>query len=240
VPIETRNVDWERVKLCLASIDRTSRTFLQQAFLIGGAACWFYRNQLARANDPDFVVPVLSAENESVWLSKDIDFGGVFGEEILAQLPAFVEEREGHKHAVVNGVRIGYLQAGVTINPEEAISTARIGMVSVDERSVKFLVADPLTLYFEKKKLTQTRSHQNDWFHVALLHDFICYELVTGAENWIRNAAVIDVVESRRILDGWLKVKNKAPEILRDPRILKRLNPLINEKHPIAWCLAGI
>src|ERR1700722_8027434 len=74
VPTEKPKVDWERIKRCLAEIDKNSREFLHRALLIGGAACWFYRIQLKRANDADFKVDLSSPENESQWLSRDIDF----------------------------------------------------------------------------------------------------------------------------------------------------------------------
>ncbi len=183
---------------------------------------------------------MLSPANEDVWLSKDIDFGGVFGDELLAALPVVMTDGIGGKYPTIAGVRIGYIQAGVTINPEEALGNARIGLITMDGRPVKFLVADPLTLYFEKSRLMQTRSQQNDWFHLSLLHSFICYELVTGGENWLRNEKVIDVVDVKQILGWWLKVANKAPEILKDPRIKRRLHPLLTSEHPIAKCLSQV
>ncbi|HZQ46768.1 MAG TPA: hypothetical protein VFC07_07155, partial [Verrucomicrobiae bacterium] len=90
-----RKVDWEQIKRCLVEIDKNSREFLQRALLIGGAACWFYRLQLKRANDPDFKVNFSSPENESQWLSRDIDFTGILGEEALSLLPHNIAEYEG-------------------------------------------------------------------------------------------------------------------------------------------------
>ncbi|MCI0541258.1 MAG: hypothetical protein L0Z50_39160 [Verrucomicrobiales bacterium] len=58
MPIE-RTVDWEAIKRCFRLLHQSGRPFLGRGLLIGGAACWFYRIQLRKANDPDFKVPVL-------------------------------------------------------------------------------------------------------------------------------------------------------------------------------------
>jgi len=46
-------VDWERVKACLVTLHREAQPFLSRALLIGGAACWFYRHLLERADERD-------------------------------------------------------------------------------------------------------------------------------------------------------------------------------------------
>jgi hypothetical protein len=92
VQTEARKVDWEKIKRCLAAIDRESHEFLQRALLIGGAAAWFYRVQLRKANDPDFRAASLSPETENRWLTRDLDFTGIFSEEVFAMLPGKVKE----------------------------------------------------------------------------------------------------------------------------------------------------
>src|SRR3954470_20475892 len=77
----TKKVDWEAAKVCLAELQREAPNMLQQAVVIGGIACWFYRNRLSKANDPDFKVPRFSATEEGFWLSKDIDFTNYFAED---------------------------------------------------------------------------------------------------------------------------------------------------------------
>jgi hypothetical protein len=81
VQTETRKVDWEQIKRCLALVDKTSKEFLRQALIIGGAGCLFYRHQLFKANDPDFQIPPSTPEEEQRWLSRDIDVTGIFSED---------------------------------------------------------------------------------------------------------------------------------------------------------------
>lgn len=239
VPTEKRKVDWEQIKRCLVEIDKNSREFLQRALLIGGAACWFYRIQLKRANDPDFNVNFSSPENESQWLSRDIDFTGILSEVALSLLPHNIAEHEGRRYIEVEGVRLGFAQAGVTIDPEEAIAKARVGRITLKDKQVEFLVADPLTLYYEKDKLCAQRGYPNDHLHRGLLHDFVAFELVCGAERMLLDER-LPVADARQVLAWWLSVRNRAPEILKDDRIQKRLAALLADKpeHPIATYLA--
>jgi len=240
VPTEKRKVDWEQIKRCLAEIDKNSREFLQRALLIGGAACWFYRIQLKRASDPDFKANVLSPENESQWLSRDIDFTGILSEEALSLLPHNIAEHEGRRYIEVDGVRLGFAQVGVTIDPEEAMAKARVGRITLEEKQVEFLVVDPLTLYYEKDKLCLQRGYPNGHLHRALLHDYVAFDLVCGAERMLVDERM-SVADARQVLAWWMSVRSKAPEILKDGRIRKRLAARLADKteHPIAKYLAG-
>ena len=237
---EIRTVDWERVKHCLANIDKASKDFLRQALLIGGAACWFYRHQLKKAGDPDFPVAPLAREKENQWLSRDLDFTGIFSQEALQLLPHLVVEYKGRKHVEVDGVRLGFAQVGLTIDPEEALTNARVAAITVEGRVVEFLVADPLTLYFEKCKLCVQRGRPNDHLHKELLFDYLAYELTVGAEKLLGNSG-LSAGEAKLILQLWITVKNKTPEIVQDGRLRKRLEPWREEKstHPIFQFLAG-
>ena len=154
-------------------------------------------------------------------------------------LPHFVVVHEGNKHIEVDGVRFGFVQAGVTIDPEEAIENAWVASVTVDGKKVEFLVADPVTLYFEKLKLCAQRGHKNDFMHRDLLFNFIAFDLTRGAERLLQDPS-LSVVESKNILRNWNKVKNKTPEIFQDGRLRKRVGPLCakNPSHPISRHLA--
>lgn len=233
-------MDWERVKHCLAEIDKASRDFLRQALLIGGAACWFYRHQLRKAGDPDFKVLPLDLEKENLWLSRDLDFTGLFSQDALHALPHHVVEHQGRKHVVVGGVRLGFAQVGLTIDPEEAIKNARVAAVAVEGHVVEFLVADPQTLYFEKCKLCVQRGRPNDHLHKELLFDYLAYELTAGAEKLLAEPR-LSAGEAQLVLQLWINVKNKTPEILQDARLRKRVEPLLAQKtsHPIYHFLAG-
>jgi len=66
--------DWERV---LSALKRLAEAFPEQFqgwILIGGGACWFYREALKAAADPEFPVPSYDQHAEEIWLSKDLDF----------------------------------------------------------------------------------------------------------------------------------------------------------------------
>jgi len=239
VQTEDRKVDWEQIKRCLALIDKSSKDFLRQALIIGGAGCLFYRHQLFKANDPDFQIPPATPEEEKRWLSRDIDVTGIFSEDAFLLLPHFVEEHEGNKHMVVDGVRFGFVQVGVTIDPEEAIENAWVANITVDGKIVEFLVADPVTLYFEKLKLCAQRGNKNDFLHRDLLFNFIAFNLTRGAERLFQDQS-LSIVESKNILRNWNKVKNKTPELFQDKRLRNRIDLLCakNPNHPIARYLA--
>jgi hypothetical protein len=238
---EPRKVGWEQIKRCLAEIDRASKDFLRQALLIGGAACWFYRHQLKKAGDPDFKVIQLTAEKENLWLSRDLDFTGIFSQDALLLLPHHVAEHKGRKHVEVAGVRLGFAQVGLTIDPEEAIKTSRVAAITIDGKVVEFLVADPLTLYFEKCKLCVQRGNPNDFLHKELLFDYLAFELTVGAEKLLKGAQ-LSAGDAKAILQLWISVKNKTPEILQDARLRKRVDPLLAGKtsHPICHFLTDI
>ena len=189
----------------------------------------FYRHQLFRANDSIFRLAPANPNEENRWLSRDIDFTGIFSQDALCLLPHYIAEAEGRKFIVVDGVRFGFAQVGVTFNPEEAMEYAWVAHFIVDDKKVEFLVLDPVTLYFEKCKLCVQRGSKNDHLHKNLLFDYIAYELVRRAEKYLKDTA-LPIAESKSILQLWLRVKNKTPEILQDKRLLGRLNPLLADK----------
>lgn len=231
---EDRKVDWERIKRCLSLIDKESKDFLRQALLIGGAATWFYRNRLVKANDPDFRVKS-NAQDEERWLSRDIDFTGVFQQDAILILPHFVKEHKGRQHIEVDGIRFGFAQVGVALDPEEAIKSARVVDFMMDGRKVEFMVADPLTLYYEKCKLAEKRGNPNDHLHKELLFDYTAYELVHGAEQLLKDDT-LPITTSKVIIQRWLAVAGKTPEIIADSRLRQRLDSLSEKKpnNPIA------
>ena len=145
-----RRVDWEGVKACIAALSQLSPSFLTQSVLIGGGACWCYRIQLRNAKDPDFREQGEAEEAQDLWLSKDIDFTGIFRGDAFEMLPRqVVTDSSGNSYLQVAGVRIGFAQVGVTFDPEEVLSKARLGSFKVDGQNVQFLVIDPISLYRE-------------------------------------------------------------------------------------------
>ena len=111
-PVE-KKVDWEVAKTCLAELQREAPGILQQAVIIGGIACWFYRNLLAKANDPDFEPSRFTPAEENFWLSKDIDFTNYFAEDARNLLHRYVvADNSGRRSLQVAGVPIGFAQVG--------------------------------------------------------------------------------------------------------------------------------
>ncbi|MGZ8901101.1 MAG: hypothetical protein ACXW3Z_13490, partial [Limisphaerales bacterium] len=186
-PIDPK-VDWEGVKRCIAALSLESPAFLTQSVLIGGGACWFYRMQLRKANDADFQEPAASQAFENLWLSKDIDFTGIFRGDAYEMLPHLVvTDQSGNSYLQVNGIRIGFAQVGVTFDPEEVLSRARLAQFSSNGSEVQFLVIDPIALYREKQALSMKRNQPNDHAHFAVLKEFLCLEFVNACLEYARN-----------------------------------------------------
>jgi len=222
MPTEAPKVDWERVKACLVALHREARPFLSRAMLIGGAACWFYRHLLERAADPDFPVPVASPGDEARWLSKDLDFTGIFSADAEALLPQLLtRDANGREYLAVEGVRLGFAQVGLTIDPEAARETCWVAQVTgPDGEPVEFFVADPVTLYREKFALTERRNAPADSLHLALLREFVRHEVCVQASALLAGQALAD---AKWTLNFLLQVRDRAGEVLDDDRVRRRL-----------------
>ncbi len=85
--------DWNRIRAALSLLQEAFPGLLENVVLIGGGACWFYREALRQYEDRDFAVPAWTEAEEAIWLSKDVDFMGLDREEAsqLLQTP-FDEE----------------------------------------------------------------------------------------------------------------------------------------------------
>lgn len=222
MPTEPPKVDWERAKLCLASLQHESPAFLRQALLIGGAACWFYRHSLLRADDPDFRVPLLSQELEAKWLSKDLDFTGIFSGDAFALLPQLTVRDAGNREYLqVEGVRLGFAQVGLTINPEEAMQHCRVvRFTGPAGEVVEFFVADPVTLYREKLALVQRRNAPADPLHLAVLAEYVRLETCQHSEQL---CAAATLTEKKTSLNFLRLVAGRAPELPTDERVVRRV-----------------
>lgn len=219
-----RKHDWPTLKRSLARLHHEARSFLGRAVLIGGGACLFYRARLAAANDPDFRVAPLAPETEQLWLSKDLDFTGVFAGDAMELVPQFiVRDAAGREFLEVEGVRIGFAQVGLVLDPERALETARTGEFETESGLVEFLVVDPVTLYLEKQALVRRRGQPGDSLHLALLHDYVTWEVTHAAERLLAGRESLSVGESRHWLALLTDGAHRTPEIIRDPRIRRRL-----------------
>ncbi|MEQ2009558.1 MAG: hypothetical protein ABMA26_22475, partial [Limisphaerales bacterium] len=158
--------------------------------------------------------------------SKDIDFTGVFSADALALLPRHVvTDATGRPHIEVAGVRLGFAQVGLTLDPVAALASATIGEFTLDGELVQFLVADAVSLYREKQALMERRNAPQDFLHFGLLREYLVWRVVVEAEHLISNASSGSVVEQRAGAEFLAAVASKASEVLRDPRIARRLSP---------------
>jgi hypothetical protein len=95
----------------------------------------------------------------------------------------------------------------------------------------------------------QTEARKVDWEQIerclALIgktsKEFLRQALIIGSAEKLFRESSLSIVESKNILQNWHKVKNKTPEIFRDNRLRKRLEPLCveNPNHPVARCLTA-
>jgi hypothetical protein len=223
MPTEPPKVDWERAKLCLAALHHESPAFLLRALLIGGGACWFYRHSLRRADDPDFRVPSLPPELEAIWLSKDLDFTGIFSGDAFALLPQLaVRDEQQREYLQVEGVRLGFAQVGLTINPEEAMQHCRVvRFTGPAGEAVEFFVADPVTLYREKLALVQRRNAPADPLHLAVLAEYVRLETCQHSEQL---CAAATLTEKKTSLNFLRLVAGRASELPTDERVVRRVN----------------
>ena len=233
-PIESK-VDWNGVKACLGTLFAKSPEFLSRSVVIGGGACWFYRTQLRRANDPDFREPTLTEAQERLWLSKDIDFTGIFRGDAAEMLAPFVtRDQRKNSYLEVNGIRLGFAQVGVTFDPEEIFRRARIGEFEMDGAKAQFLVIDPVSLYREKQALAEKRNRPNDHLHLQVVREEVALEFVNGCAAYVAQANQSTLADKRRQLGFLLDVKNRAMELLADPRVRRRIEVAVTVKSEAA------
>lgn len=214
-------VNWEKAKVCLAELAREAPAFLNQAVVIGGAACWFYRHLLAKADDPDFRVPDFNAREEGKWLSKDIDFTNVFAEDARKMLASKVRQTEdGRPGIMVVGVPIGFAQVGVTFDPESAWENAWVAGFDAGGKKVECKVLDPVRLYLEKTALVQRRGAEGDRLHLRTLEEFLRLEVCRQAEGFVRGVSLRERTEGFKFLT---EVGEKAQEVCKDERVGRRI-----------------
>jgi len=169
--------DWKRVHVALKLLAREFPADFPKWVLIGGGACWFYRVALGAAHDPDYPVPTYSAEEEQVWLSKDVDFMGLTVAEAseLFQSP-FKEET----HTITfEGLEVDFLEEGLCLTLRDALSHFR----EVHAGDLTFSVLAPEILYSEKCALLANKERPQDRLHQALLAKFLKSEFCTDLEN---------------------------------------------------------
>lgn len=182
--------DWERVR---AALKRLSEAFPEEFpawVLIGGGACWFYREALRTAADPAFPVPSYSPDEEQVWLSKDVDFMGLTEKEAEELFQATFKPET---HTITfQGLEVDFLEEGLRLTLRDALNHMR----EVHAGDLVFYVIAPEVLYTEKCALLANKERPQDRLHHALLAQFLkhefCADLVKpdllDADDWVARA----------------------------------------------------
>jgi hypothetical protein len=220
-----KKVDWEVAKACLAELQREAPGILQQAVIIGGIACWFYRNLLTKANDPDFKTPHFTSAEENFWLSKDIDFTNYFAEDARNLLHRHVvADTAGRRSLQIAGVPIGFAQVGLTFDPETAWADSWITRFDVSGTTVECRILDPVALYREKSALAQRRGSNSDQLHCSTVAEFLRYEICKRAASLDSAKALQEKTLSQKFL---MSVRDQALEVCNDKRLLGHLRNII-------------
>ncbi|MSU64257.1 MAG: hypothetical protein EXS31_18015 [Pedosphaera sp.] len=168
--------DWPRIRAALKHLSEKFPGDFETWQLIGGAACWFYRAYLERANDPDFQVPKYSAAEEQIWLSKDIDFMGLEPEHAAA---LFASPFNPETHTInFEGIEVDFLEEGLRLTARDVSATAR----EVRTTEFVFYAVEASLLYEEKLTLLKVKSRPQDRLHCALLEEFLKFEFCHEAE----------------------------------------------------------
>lgn len=169
--------DWEKVRAALKLLAARFPDFFPNWVLIGGGACWFYRESLRQARDADFPVPPSTPAEEQAWLSKDVDFMGLTVEEAEG---LFEAPFKPETHTIsFEGLEVDFLEEGLRLTLGEATSHAR--EVRMDD--LVFSVLAPETLFAEKSALLANKARPQDRLHHAVLAQFLKHELCSDLEN---------------------------------------------------------
>ncbi len=191
--------DWERVRGALRLLAARFPDDFPDWVLIGGGACWFYRESLRLARDRDFSVPACTAAEEQIWLSKDVDFMGLTMAEAedLFQSPF-----QPDTHTIsFEGLEVDFLEEGLRLTMRDAMTSAR----EVRTGDFVFLVLAPEVLFAEKCALIENKDRPQDRLHHALLVQFLKYEFCADLErpealddnDWVLRAREVKTADGR-------------------------------------------
>ena len=189
--------DWERVRSALKLLAEEFPAAFPTWVLIGGGACWFYRESLQQAVDPDFRVPLMRPEDETQWLSKDIDFMGLTEAEAEALLGSPFNP-ETHTISF-RGLEVDFLEEGFRLTLELVEANSR----EVRATDFVFSVINPAILYSEKCALIANKARPQDHLHHALLAEFLKHEFCDDVEHpatlevrdWLANARIVKTAD---------------------------------------------
>ena len=208
--------DWKRVRVALKLLAEEFPDEFPTWVLIGGGACWFYRESLQQAGDPDFRVPSVRSEDEIHWLSKDVDFMGLTEAEAAALLKSPFKP-ETHTISY-RGLEVDFLEEGFKLTLDAVAANSR----DVRANDFVFAVVNPAILYAEKCALIANKSRPQDHLHRALLAEFLKFEFCTDVETPA-------TLEARDWLASARTVKTADLEFFEnDERLRRRLTASIN------------
>ena len=217
--------DWEQVRGALKLLAARFPDDFPNWVLIGGGACWFYRETLKLVNDRDFFVPVCTRDEEQVWLSKDVDFMGITVAEAenLFQSPFKAET-----HTIsFEGLEVDFLEEGLRLTIRDALTNVR----EVRAEDFVFFVLAPEILFMEKCALLANKERPQDHLHHALLVQFLKYEFCADlesadsldAEDWVLRAREVKTADLQFFTNDTLFNGRLA-------RALAMLNPTIHKR----------
>ena len=189
--------DWEKVRAALKLLAARFPDFFPDWVLIGGGACWFYRESLKLARDQDFPAPACTPAEEQVWLSKGLDFMGLTVEEAegLFQSPFKAET-----HTIsFEGLEVDFLEEGLRLTLRDALNHVR----EVQTEDFVFYVIAPGILFAEKSALLANKARPQDHLHHAVLVQFLkrefCADLekpdALDAEDWVARAREVKTAD---------------------------------------------
>jgi len=209
-------------------IPKIAPLFLEENILIGGGACFFYKQTLAKAKDRDFPPLPEADEDRYLWLSKDIDFIGTRKDQIPAEL-GIEPDISGKCH--VRGTWIDSPDAALTFTFEMAKSTAI--PARVDSSGLDFFAISPALLLREKRVLLAdpTKNRPQDVLHASTLAQATKLLLC----QWLEAPSL-----DKERIKAWKLLANEtkeyAPDLLEDPCVIRRLRTAAEplREHPVA------
>lgn len=192
-----KTYDWEKVRAALKLLAARFPDDFPNWVLIGGGACWFYRESLKLARDLDFPVPACTRAEEQVWLSKDVDFMGLTVAEAIELFQAPFKE---DTHTIsFEGLEVDFLEEGLRLTLRDALTHMR----EVHADDFIFYVVAPEILYLEKCALLANKERPQDRLHHALLAQFLKHEFCADleaadsldADDWVARAREVKTAD---------------------------------------------
>lgn len=191
--------DWERVREALKLLAARFPDDFPNWVLIGGGACWFYREALKTARDQDFPAPACTPAEEQAWLSKDVDF---MGPTVAEAVDLFQSPFKTETHTIsFEGLEVDFLEEGLRLTLRDALTHMR----EVHAVDLIFFVLAPELLYMEKCALLANKARPQDHLHHALLVQFLKYEFCADlekpdgldAEDWVIRARDVKTADAQ-------------------------------------------